>query len=170
MKRSNRSTLIRKGGHALAYIAVMTGTFGCSVGVPVVTTYACDYEIARLGTSGQLSLTLRDDVIQSVNFSNFYEGLPGKPGFSCYIDASRSKNADQWRYYDEKTVINFTEKGQDAEEDVLEIIRVREQFLLDMSNTRSAYKCGAGAELPKYIALSTTAQKCVVKLDRPRGP
>jgi len=79
MKRSNISSLIRKGGHALAYIAITTGAIGCSVVVPVVTTYSCDYEITRRGTSGQLSLTLRDDVIQSVSFSNFYDGLPGKP-------------------------------------------------------------------------------------------
>jgi len=95
---------------------------------------------------------------------------PANPGFSCDIDLSRSKNGNQWSYHDEKTVISFAEKGQDAAEDVLEITRVRRQFLLDMSNTRSAYKCGSGAQLPKYIALSTTAQKCVVKLDGPRGP
>lgn len=170
MKRSNISTLIRKGVHALAYIAITTGTIGCSVVVPVVTTYSCDYDMARRGTSGRLSLVLHDNVIQNVSFSNFYQGLPSKPGYSCYIDVSRSKDKHQWSDSNEKTVISFAEKGQDAAEALLEIIRVRQQFLLDMSNTRSAYKCGAEAELPKYIALSTSAQKCVVKLDRPRGP
>ncbi len=162
--------LIRTGGHLLASIAIATGTIGCSGVIPVVTTYSCDYEIARRGTSGQLSLTLREDMIQSVSFANFYQGLPGKPGFSCNIDLSRSKSRNQWSYHNENTVISFAEKGQDAADDVLEIIRVRQQFLLDMSNTRSAHKCASGAQLPKYIALSTTAQKCVVKLDEPRGP
>ena len=90
---------------ALATIGMVMGRSAA----PVVTKHSCEYDIARRGTSGWLTLVLHVDAVKKIDFFNFYKGLPDRPGYSCYIEISHSDNKIKWSSEAEKIEIDFCE-------------------------------------------------------------
>src|ERR1700753_1009990 len=78
---------------------------------------SCEYKVKARGTSGSASVTLTDGVVSKLDISGFYSGLPGRPGYTCTVNPSRSEKDDTWSDEAGATVITnnspFTETMPD---------------------------------------------------------
>jgi hypothetical protein len=121
------------------------------------SVYTCSYEVKRYGMSGSASIEVRDGVIHKASVDNHFRGSPGNLGYSCYLDANRGDGETEWKESGNAIEIKFDNPDFD---DFMTISPTADGFLIDMSNTRSGGKCGAGAELPKRLIVSRSTRKC----------
>ena len=121
------------------------------------SVYTCSYDVKRYGTSGSARIEVRDGVIRKARFDNHFRGSPGNLGYSCYLDANRGDGETEWKETGNAIEIKFDNPDFD---DFMTISPTADGFLIDMSNTRSGDKCGAGAELPKRLTVYRSTRKC----------
>ena len=126
--------------------------------------YSCDYAIKNRGTSGSLTVELKKGVVNKVSFDNFYIGLPDKMGYSCVMEASRNDNETKWKDNNNITTVEFDDASEYEGGDYMTISPKKSGYIIDLKNTISSMKCGAGAELPKILTITKLNKKCKVKL------
>lgn len=128
------------------------------------SVYSCTYEVASRGTSGSAAIEVRGNEIQKVSLENFFQGLPGKLGYRCTLEASRDDKETKWTSVSTGVEIEFSDTPTYGAGDSMLVTPNAEGFLIDLSNTRSSGRCGAGAELPEKITILKSTSKCDVKM------
>jgi len=131
---------------------------------PPPSNLSCKYEIKRNCTLGSVELELKDGRIQRIDFGNFYCPAHGEIGFTCSIDVSRGDKNTKWTDKGGSSTIEFSGADNSPDGNSLTISRVRNGVVIDMRNTSSYGRCGAGAELPERIFVPARSKKCEVKL------
>src|SRR5207237_9099168 len=125
---------------------------------------ACEYKVKARCTSGWATVTLTDGVVSKVDVTVFYCGLPGRPGYTCTVNSSRTEKDDTWSDEAGATVITnnspFTETMPDRVK-----VTVGKYVSIDFAEAQSGGRCGAGAELPKAIVIPAQKGACRVLLD-----
>jgi hypothetical protein len=127
---------------------------------------SCEYKVKARGTSGLASVTLTDGVVSKVDVSVFYSGLPGRPGYTCTVNPSRSEKDDTWTDEAGVTVITNNEPFVSTMPDRVKVT-VGKYVSIDFAEAQSAGRCGAGAELPQAIVIPAGKGACRVFLDPP---
>ena len=91
-------------------------------------------------------MTLTDGVVSKVDVTVFYCGLPGRPGYTCTVNSSRTEKDDTWSDEAGATVITnnspFTETMPDRVK-----VTVGKYVSIDFAEAQSGGRCGAGARL-----------------------
>ena len=128
---------------------------------PVV--HSCKYAVAERGTSGQATVEILDGAIVRVDVTVAYAGLPDRPGYSCTLEASGGDPTTRWSRNGAVTEIAFAADPH-GPEDLVVITQGEREFVIDLSNTWSSGRCGAGAELPARLTIPRAGGTCGVTL------
>jgi len=152
--------------------------FICLAAVLVVTTadraaYAdgeeirsCEFEVKARCVSGDARVTLADGVVKRVEVGVFWCGLPGRPGYTCTIDASRTDPDSKWWEEDGATLITNASPANPNQSDRVKVT-VGQHVSIDLDEAQSLGRCGAGAELPRAIVIPAQKEACRVWLRKP---
>ena len=124
----------------------------------------CDFEVKARCASGDTTVTLVDGVVKRIEINAFWCGLKGRPGYTCTIDSSRGDNDSTWSDDGGATLITNAAPFNPAQPDRVKVT-VGKYVSIDMAETQSLGRCGAGAELPRAIVIPATKGACRVWLD-----
>ena len=127
---------------------------------------SCEYKVKSRGTSGSAEVTLTDGVVSKLDILVFYSALPGRPGYTCTVNPSRSEKDDTWSDEAGATVITNNTPFVSTMPDRVKVT-VGKYVSIDFAEAQSAGRCGAGAELPKAIVIPAGKGACRVFLDPP---
>ncbi len=127
---------------------------------------ACDFEVKARCASGNARVTLADGKVTRVEVDVFWCALHGQPAFACTIDSSRTDKDAVWSEDSGATVIANGSPFNPNEPDRLKVTGGRD-VSIDLSETQSLGRCGAGAELPQAIVIPAQSAKCRVRLRTP---
>ncbi len=129
-------------------------------------TRACDFEVKARCASGNARVTLADGKVTRVEVDVFWCALHGQPPFACTIDSSRAGKDAVWSDESGATVIANTSPFNPNEPDRVKVTAGRD-VSIDLSETQSLGRCGAGAELPRAIVIPAQGAACRVLLGTP---
>jgi hypothetical protein len=105
-------------------------------------------------------------VVKRVEVGVSWCGLPGRPGYTCTIDASRGDEESKWSEADGATLIaNASPSNPDRPDRVK--VTVGRHVSIDLDEAQSLGRCGAGAELPQAIVIPAQKGACRVWLKAP---
>jgi hypothetical protein len=125
----------------------------------------CEFEVKARCASGYATVTLVNGVVKRLEISAFWCGLKGRPGYTCTVDSTRGDDNDAtWTDDGGATVITNATPFTATEPDRIKVT-VGKYVSIDMAETQSAGRCGAGAELPQAIVIPATKGACRVWLD-----
>jgi hypothetical protein len=127
---------------------------------------ACDFEVKARCASGDASVALADGVVKKLEINVFWCGLPGKPGYTCTLDALRGDKDSTWSDDGGATLIDIAAAGRPDQHDRVKVT-VGRYVSIDLSGTQSSANCGAGAALPRALVIPAKNGKCRVWLDEP---
>ncbi len=142
-------------------LAVTAMTGFAHAGGPEVRT--CDFEVKARCASGDARVTLADGKVTRVEVDVFWCALHGQPPFACTIDSSRTDKDAVWSDDSGATVIANGSPFNPNEPDRVKVTGGRD-VSIDLSETQSLGRCGAGAELPQTIVIPAQGKICRVKL------
>lgn len=126
----------------------------------------CDFELKARCTTVDARVTLEDGAVKRVEVGVFMCGLPHRPGYTCTIDSSRGDENSQWSEDAGATVIANTSPANPDEPDRVRVT-VGKNVSIDLSETQSLGRCGAGAALPRAIVVPVQKGACRVRLGNP---
>ena len=124
----------------------------------------CDFAVKARCASGDAAVTLIDGVVKRIEINVFWCGLKGRPGYTCTIDSTRGDDDATWSDDSGATVITNATPFNPAAPDRVKVT-VGKYVSIDMAETQSLGRCGAGAELPRAIVMPSTKGACRVWLD-----
>jgi hypothetical protein len=125
---------------------------------------SCDFAVKARCASGHATVTLVDGVVKRLEVNAFWCGLNGRPGYTCTIDSTRGDKDATWSDEGSATVITNATPFSSAEPDRVKVT-VGKYVSIDMAETQSLGRCGAGAELPRAIVIPAKEDACRVWLD-----
>ena len=128
----------------------------------------CEFNLKAGCRAGGASVTLADGIVTNLEVFVFWCGLPGRPGYTCSIESSRSNPEDsKWTDEAGATLITHPDPyyGPDAPDEVR--VTVGRHVSIDMDRTQSPSRCGAGAELPRAIVIPGRGKTCRVWFSEP---
>ena len=96
----------------------------------------------------------------------FWCGLPGRPGYTCTIDAVRGDADSKWSEDGGTTLISNAVPWNASQPDRVKVT-VDRDVSIDFKETQSLGRCGAGAELPETIVIPAEKGACRVQLTPP---
>ncbi len=117
----------------------------------------CDFPRKSGQAKGYALVKRSDGVPVSLDIAVFFKSEGGGMGYSCSLTANRLEKDAMWEYGKHGVQITF------AEDDMLRIKKSRNGLILDLNDTRSDSRCGAGAELPTRIEIRASGKNCKVK-------
>ena len=123
--------------------------------------HSCDFEVKARCVSGDARVTLADGAVKRVEVEVYWCGLPHRPGYLCTIDSSRGDEDSQWSENGGATLIANTAPANPNEPDRVKVT-VGKNVSIDLGETQSLGRCGAGAALPQAIVIP--AQKCACRV------
>ena len=123
-------------------------------------SYSCEYTAPKRGSSGSVSIEVKNGSIQVLSFHNFFKGLPGNMGYSCLIETTRGDSDPIWSDKLNQVEIKYADAEDYADGDSIFLTMTTDQIILDLSKTISSGKCGAGAELPQKVTLLKSGGTC----------
>jgi len=150
----------------LLVAAALALTMSASIAQAGEEVRFCEYKIKWRGTSGSAEVTLTDGVVSKLDIVVFYSGLPGRPGYTCTVNPSRSEKDDTWSDEAGATVITNNTPFVSTMPDRVKVT-VGKHVSIDFAEAQSAGRCGAGAELPRAIVIPARKGACRVFLDPP---
>jgi len=152
----------------LIYLAVLlvltTSTWIAQAGGQEIRM--CEFEVKARCFSGEARVTLADGVVKRVEIDVDWCGLPGKLGYSCTINSSRSDRDSIWSEDGDATLIANASPFNPKRPDRVRVT-VGRYVSLDLDEAQSLGRCGAGAELPRAIVIPAQRGKCRVWLSEP---
>lgn len=128
----------------------------------------CDFAVKARCVSGQARVTLADGVVKRLEVDVFWCGLPGRPGYSCTIDASRGDEDSKWSEEGGATLIANASPFNPTQPDVVKVT-VGRHVSLDLDQTQSLDRCGVGAELPQAIVIPAQKARAACGSERISG-
>jgi hypothetical protein len=126
--------------------------------------HRCYFEVKARCASGHATITLVDGVVKRIEVNAFWCGLKGRPGYTCTIDSSRGDEDSTWSGDGSGTLITNAAPFNPAQPDRVKVT-VGKYVSIDMAETQSVGRCGAGAELPRAIVIPAKKGACRVWLD-----
>jgi hypothetical protein len=127
---------------------------------------ACDFDVKARCASGDARVTLADGKVVRVEVGAYWCALHGQPTFICTIDASRTDNNSAWTEDGSATLIANGSPRNPNEPDRVKVT-VGRDVSIDLSETQSLGRCGAGAELPQSITIPAQGKACHAQLRAP---
>jgi hypothetical protein len=124
---------------------------------------ACDFAVKARCASGTARVTFAGGTLTRVEVDVDWCGQKGAPGYSCSIDASRGDKDSQWSDAGGATTIANAAPFDATHPDSLKVTAGR-TVSIDLANTQSLGRCGAGAELPRMIVIPEKKGACRVRL------
>jgi len=124
-------------------------------------TRSCEFKVKTPRVSGQASVTIADGKVIKVAVDVLYSGERGRPGYTCTIDVSRSEQDSKWSEDGGATLIDNASPFNPNEPDRIKVT-IGKHVSIDLGETQSLGRCGAGAALPKAIVIPTKNKTCRV--------
>jgi hypothetical protein len=129
---------------------------------------ACGFEVKARCASGDARVTLAHGDVVRVEVDVYWCALQGRgaPPFACMIDSSRTDTDSVWTEDAGATLIaNGSPRNPDQPDRVK--VTIGRDVSIDLSETQSLGRCGAGAELPRAIVIPAQGSACRVRLGVP---
>jgi hypothetical protein len=131
---------------------------------------ACDFKLKGGCVAGDAKVTLTDGVVTRVEVDVVWcNRQRGAPGYTCMIDSSRGDGASTWSEEGGVTVIagsEFSDLGDSTRPDRVKVTDGQE-MMIDLNETQTIPRCGAGAELPQSIVIPARGKLCRVRFSEP---
>ena len=143
-------------------LAVATSSGAAHAGAQEIRS--CDFAVKARCASGHATVTLVDGVVKRIEVNAFWCGLKGRPGYTCTINSTRGDKDATWSDDGGATIISNPTPFSPALPDRV-MVTVGKYVSIDMAETQSLGRCGAGAELPRAIAIPAKKGACRVWLD-----
>ncbi|HUZ30760.1 MAG TPA: hypothetical protein VMV19_01420 [Xanthobacteraceae bacterium] len=121
---------------------------------------------SKHSVKGDASVTLTDGKVTRVVVDVYWCGLPGRPGYSCLIDASRGDSDAKWSEAGDTTRIHNAAPANPTYPDRMKVT-LGQDISIDLAEAQSLGRCGAGAELPRTIVIPAKRAACQVQLGEP---
>jgi hypothetical protein len=128
---------------------------------------ACEFEVKARCASGDARVTLSHGAATKVEVDVYWCALHGRtaPPFACTIDSSRTDKDALWTEDAGATLIANRSPFNPNEPDRVRVT-VGRDVSIDLEETQSLGRCGAGAELPLTIVIPAHGA-CRVRLRTP---
>jgi hypothetical protein len=149
---------------AAALLAVTTSAGIAHAGPQQTRT--CEFKVKMPRVWGKASVTFADGKVMKVAVDVLYSGERGRPGYTCTIDASRSEQDSKWSEDGGATLIENASPFNPNEPDRVKVTAGK-HVSIDLNETQSLGRCGAGAELPRAIVIPARGKACRVWLGEP---
>jgi hypothetical protein len=144
----------------LVFLAVFLGVF---LALTTVTRFAhaagqdiraCEFEVKPRCASGDARVTISHGAVTRVEVNVYWCALHGRaaPPFACTIDSSRTDKDAVWTEDAGAILIANGSPFNPNEPDRVKVT-VGHDVSIDLSETQSLGRCGAGAELPQSIVI-----------------
>ena len=147
----------------LPAVLVAVITLGGVAGAHADEVRACKFEVKARCASGDARVTLDGGVIKRIEVNVVWCGPQGRPGYSCGIDSSRGEPDSKWSEEGGATVIDNAAPFNAAQPDRVKVT-VGRFVSIDLAQTQSLGRCGAGAALPRAIVIPEKNGACRVWL------
>ncbi|HWG05277.1 MAG TPA: hypothetical protein VG271_09725 [Beijerinckiaceae bacterium] len=131
-----------------------------------VVSRSCNFSIKARCVSGDAHLTLADGTVTSIEINVDWCGLRGQPAYSCSISSSRGDKDSLWSDEQGATLISNASPFSAQQPDRVKVT-VGRFVSIDMQETQSLGRCGAGAELPEAIVMPERGNACRIWLSDP---
>lgn len=130
----------------------------------------CDFDLKGGCRSGQARVTLADGKVIGLDLLVIWCGRGGHRkslDFTCSINSSRGDGTSKWSEDDGATVITDSSPFADPTKSDRIKVTVGRDVTLDLNETQSIPRCGAGAELPQTIVIPAHKAVCRVRFGKP---
>jgi len=150
----------------LAVLLIVTASAALARAEPTQTEpkqeRTCNFEVKARGVSGYATVTLEGKAVTGVDILVHQRGRY-QHGFSCMIDVSRTDGQSKWSDEGDATLIVNPHPLNPDESDRLKVT-VGQHVSIDLEESKTTYRCGAGAELPRVIVIPAGRKACRVWL------
>jgi hypothetical protein len=126
----------------------------------------CDFAVKARCASGDARVTLAGTTVTRVEVDVVWCGRPNAPGFTCTIDSSRGDGESKWSDEGGATLIANPSPLDPDQRDRIKVT-VGRSVSIDLEQTQSPWRCGAGAELPRAIVIPPQGKTCRVWMSEP---
>jgi hypothetical protein len=126
----------------------------------------CNFEVKARCASGDARVTLADGAVIRVEVNAYWCALHGRPPFVCTIDSSRTDQGSVWSEEAGATLVANKSPWNPDQPDRVKVT-VGRDVAIDLSETQSLGRCGAGAELPRAMVIPAQGKACRVRLGVP---
>ena len=126
----------------------------------------CGFEVKARCATGDASVTLADGVVKRVEVNVYWCGPKGQPGYTCAMDSSRSDPGAKWSEDGGATLITNASPFSPDQPDRVKVT-VGRRVSIDLDETQSLGRCGAGAALPRAVVIPEKKAACRVWLRAP---
>lgn len=123
----------------------------------------CEFEVKARCASGDARVTLAQGAVIRVEVDVYWCALHGHPPFACTIDSSRTGQDSVWSEDGGATLIANGSPWNPDQSDRVKVT-VGRDVSIDLSETQSLGRCGAGAKLPQTIVIPAQGKICRVRL------
>ncbi len=130
----------------------------------------CDFDLKGGCRSGQARVTLADGKVMGLDVLVIWCGRGGHRkslDFTCSINSSRGDGTSTWSEDAGATVITGSSPFADPTKSDRIKVTVGRDVTLDLNETQSVPRCGAGAELPQIIVIPAHKSVCRVRFSEP---
>jgi hypothetical protein len=130
----------------------------------------CDFDLKGGCRSGEARVTLTDGAVITVEVDVIWCGRGGHRkslDYTCTINSSRGDGESTWSEDAGATVITDSSPYTDPREPDRIKVTVGREVSIDLSETQSIPRCGAGAELPQSIVIPAHKSVCRVRFREP---
>jgi hypothetical protein len=130
----------------------------------------CNFEVKARCASGNARVTLADGKVTGVDLVVIWCGRGGHRkslDFTCTINLSRGDGESTWSEDAGATVITDSSPYTDPTRSDRIKVTIGRDVTLDLNETESVPRCGAGAELPKTIVIPAHKSLCRVRFSEP---
>jgi hypothetical protein len=130
----------------------------------------CDFDLKGGCRSGQARVTLADGKVIGLDVLVIWCGRGGHRkslDFTCSINSSRGDGMSKWSEDAGATVITDSSPYTDSTKPDRMKVTVGRDVTLDLNETQSIPRCGAGAELPQTIVIPAHKSVCRVRFSEP---
>jgi hypothetical protein len=146
----------------ISVAALLMLTFGPAQAQP--QTHACAFKMKAGCVSGTARVTLADGIVTGVAVDMIWCGPRGRPGYTCTIDSTRDDKESDWSDENGATIVANPSRFNPTEPDRVKVT-VGKHVSIDLAETQSLGRCGAGAALPRAIVIPAAGGACRVWLD-----
>ena len=130
----------------------------------------CDFDLKGGCRSGQARVTLVNGKVTGLDVGVIWCGRGGhrkSPDFTCTINLDRSDGSSTWSEDTGATVITDQSPYADPTKPDRIKVTVGRDVTIDLNETQSLWRCGAGAELPLTIIMPAQGRTCQVRFRAP---
>jgi hypothetical protein len=148
------------------YGAVVLAAATAAASVRADETRACNFAVKARCVSGDARVVLADGAVKSIEVNVIWCGLAGRPGYACTIDSSRGDTDSVWSEDGGASLISNASPWNAHQPDRVKVT-VGRDVSIDLRDTQSLGRCGAGAALPETIVIPAQKGACRVQLGLP---